>query len=177
MAAKIGTVLLRASRMIVRAQLWVSMAALVLMMSVVVADVALRQLFNHPVQGAYDAVSILLGISVFYALGAVIAARNEIVIDLVDSLLPERAVAFLKRIAGLLSALVLAFIFFAMLTPMQEAYRYGDISLELRIPLWIVWVAALIGMLGGMLASIMMQFAPRGPGGMPLLDSAGGHAE
>ncbi len=177
MAANFGTVFARAGQMIVRVQLWVSMAALVTMMMVVVTDVALRQFFNHPVQGAYDAVSILLGISVFYALGAVIAGRNEIVIDLIDSMLPARVVRFLKRIAGLMSALVLTFIFFAMLTPMQEAYRYGDISLELRIPLWIVWVAALIGMLGGIIASIMMQFSPREPGGMHALDAAGGHAE
>ncbi|PKQ03170.1 MAG: hypothetical protein CVT72_15505 [Alphaproteobacteria bacterium HGW-Alphaproteobacteria-11] len=177
MSAKPGAVLLRISQTIVLVQLWVAMAALVLMMAVVVSDVAMRQLFNHPVKGAYDAVGILLGVSVFYAIASVIASRQEIVIDLIDGMLPPRALSALKRFAGLLSALVLTFIFYAMLTPTQEAYRYGDISLELRIPLWTVWVVALVGMAGGILASLMVQIAPQGlqPAGVP--DVTGDHFE
>ena len=51
--------------------LWIASAALVIMMLVVVGDVVLRAVFNTPLQGAYDIVSIMLLIMVSFGIGPV----------------------------------------------------------------------------------------------------------
>ena len=151
---------LAASRFIIRVYLGVAMAALVVMMLTIVSDVFMRYAFNAPVVGAFDVVEICLVVAVFYGMGAAIAGFHEIVIDLVDQVAPAGLVRFLCRLAGVLSAAILIFIFVSMLTPAMQAYQYGDMRLELKIPVWSIWVIALVGMCGGVLASIVNVLAP-----------------
>jgi hypothetical protein len=92
---------------------------------------------------------------VFYSLGAVIAGLHEIVIDIVDQLVSAHLVIMLKRAAATLSAVVLIFIFVSMLTPAIQSYQYREMRLELNMPVWIVWAIALVGMCGGIMASLM----------------------
>jgi TRAP-type C4-dicarboxylate transport system permease small subunit len=148
----------RISDAILRALLAIAMTALFLMMLVIVADVGLRFTINKPLTGAYDGVEILLVISVFYGMPAVIAGRHEIVIDLIDHFAPAPFVEFLRRFSSLLSALILGFMFLSMIDPARQAYLYGDMKLELNLPVWIVWVIALGGMAGGVIVSILNLF-------------------
>ena len=148
------------ARRVIRIYLGIAMAALFVMMAVIVADVFMRYLFNAPIVGTFDIVEICLVIAVFYSMGAAISGAHEIVIDLVDQAAPPALVAFLKRAAGLLSAAALLFIFVSMLTPAKQAFQYGDMRLELNMPVWIVWVIALVGMLGGLLASVLAVLEP-----------------
>lgn len=154
------SVFLACARFAIRVYLGVAMTALVVMMMTIVVDVFMRYAFNAPVVGAFDLVEICLVIAVFYGMGAAISGFHEIVIDLIDQVAPPALVSVLCRLAGLLSAAILIFIFIAMLTPAMQAYQYGDIRLELRIPVWIIWVIALVGMGGGVLASIINVLQP-----------------
>lgn len=143
---------------LVRAFLAIAMMALGVMMLAIVSDVFMRYVFNSPITGVYDLVEICLVIAVFYSTGVVIQNMQEIVIDIIDQFVTSNKVRFLRRAASLLSAAVLVFIFISMLTPAMQAYQYGDIRLELKMPAWIVWVIALVGMSGGVLAAIANVF-------------------
>lgn len=151
------------ARYVIRINLGIAMVALLVMVMAIVIDVFMRYTFNSPVVGTFDVVEICLVITVFYSMGAAISGFHEIVIDLVDQVASPRVVQLLSRIAGLLSAGILLFIFVSMLKPAMQSYQYGEIRLELKIPVWIVWVIALVGMCGGILASILNVLRPPRP--------------
>jgi TRAP-type C4-dicarboxylate transport system permease small subunit len=141
---------------------WLSLAAgfaLIAMMLVTVADVFMRYLFNAPIRGSYEVVEACLLISVFFALPLVIADSQEIVIDLIDGLMSPRAVTGLKAIAAFATFAILIFLFWSMLQPAREAYSYGDVKLELGLPVWCLWSIALFGLANSIIASLVAYFA------------------
>ena len=152
--------LLGVAEFIIRMFLSIAMAALVVMMMTIVSDVFMRFAFNAPITGSYDVVEFSLIVAVFYSLGAVITGLHEILIDLIDHLVRPRTVLLLQRVSALLSAAILVFIFLSMLTPAMQSYQYGEMRLELNMPTWIMWVVALVGMAGGVLASIVKLLKP-----------------
>ncbi|WP_370209004.1 TRAP transporter small permease [Pararhodobacter marinus] len=128
--------------------LWIASGALVLMMLVVTGDVVLRAVFNMPVRGAYDAVSILLLVMVAFGFAPVLANRGEIVIDLLDAVIGHRGVRLLASVAALLTMAVMLFFAWSAVEPARNAWRYGDRSLELGIPQWAMWAVLAVGVLG-----------------------------
>jgi TRAP-type C4-dicarboxylate transport system permease small subunit len=142
-----------------RLQLWFAAAALLILMGVTVTDVFLRYLFNRPVRGSYDLVESMLLIFVFNGIAAAFFGRRHIVIDLIDSVLSGRATAVLIRVADILSVVCIGLIMWAMLIPMTQAYHYGDIKLELRLPIYILWIAALVGLAGTMFCALVTLLA------------------
>lgn len=131
-----------------------SMLALAAMMLVVVCDVASRYLFNHPVRGAYDLVEMLLPLTIFFGLPSVVAGRQEIVIDLIDGLLPQGVRRVFIGVSSLLGIAMLCFVEWSMWGPAQQAYRYGDVKLELNTPVWILWIPAFLGIGATILAAL-----------------------
>ncbi len=131
-----------------RVMLTIAAIALIVMMTVVVADVLLRGVFNHPVRGAYDVVSFALLVMAMCGMAPVIAERSEILIDLIDHIAAPRFVRLLKRAAAFLGIGLFAFIGWSMVAPATDAWRYGDRSLELGIPLWVLWVISFVGIAG-----------------------------
>lgn len=140
-------------------QLKLSMLALVAMMLIIVADVFMRYAFNAPIPGTYDLVGILLAIMIFFGLAKVISERAEITIDIVDNLGSPALVRTLKLVASLVALCILVFIFWSMIGPMISAYRYGDRSLELNLPVWLTWVLSLLGLSGAVLSAILVTFS------------------
>jgi TRAP-type C4-dicarboxylate transport system permease small subunit len=151
--------LLRLADHLQRLQLWLAAAALVALMTVTVADVFLRYLFNRPVRGSYDLVESMLLVFVFNGMAAAFFGRRNIVIDLLDSFVGERATAVLIRIADLLSVLCLGLLAWAMLLPASQAYAYGDIKLELRLPIYVLWAVALASLAGTMFCALVTLVA------------------
>lgn len=141
-------------------QLGISMLSLMVMMLDVVADVFMRFVFNSPIQGSFDIVGICLVIMVFFGMGRVISGGHEIVIDFIDEFVPSKVARILVSIAGFLTAGLLVFIIYSMISPAIEAYNYGDIKLELNFPVWIIWAFALIGIAGAVLASLKSILKP-----------------
>lgn len=123
-------------------------AALVVMMLIVVGDVVLRAAFNTPVKGAYDVVSISLLVMTMFGIAPVVAQRGEILIDLVDALLPPAALRLLALVAALTGLVLFGFFGWAMIQPALDAWNWGERSLELGIPKWPLWVVAFTGLLG-----------------------------
>lgn len=145
----------RVLRSIFAFQLKLAMFALVAMMLIIVADVFMRYAFNAPIPGSYDLVGIALAIMVFFGLAQVISSRAEITIDIVDNLGIPAFVRLLKVLAALIALGILVFVFWSMVGPMPSAYRYGDRSLELNLPVWLIWVVSLVGLCGAILAAFL----------------------
>lgn len=129
--------------------------ALVVMMLVVVADVGLRFVFNIPVRGAYDVVSIALLVMVFFGIGPVIARRGEILIDLIDGFVSAAVLRGLGLVAGVGTLAIFLFLGWSMIGPARDAYRYGDRSLELGLPVWTLWAVAFAGMAGILACAVL----------------------
>lgn len=140
-------------------QLWLAASALMILMGVTVLDVFLRYLFRSPVRGSYDIVESMLLVFVFNGIAASFFGRRHVVIDLLDSALGERGTAVLIRVADILSVICIGLIMWAMITPMVQAYQYGDIKMELRLPIYVLWLAALIGLTGTMFCALVTLVA------------------
>ena len=140
------------------AQVRLAMIALVIMMGSTCVDVVLRFLFNRPIRGAYDIVEACLLVFVFNGMSASFFARKNIVIDLIDSLVPPAVERFLVRLSDVVSVLLLVLVSWAMVSPALQAYGYGDRKLELGLPLWVLWIFAIVGLVGTLLAALRPLF-------------------
>ena len=136
------------------AQLVIAMLALVAMGAVTVADVFLKYVFNQPVTGAYDVVESLLPVVIFHGLPATLLRRQNIAIDLVDSIAGPDGTRRLVVAGDLVMAVLLALFGWAMVTPALQALEFGDRKLELGLPLAAVWAAAILGVAGCVLAAV-----------------------
>ncbi|HWU60993.1 MAG TPA: TRAP transporter small permease [Ensifer sp.] len=132
----------------------VAMLALALMMLVIVCDVFMRYVLNHPLRGSYDLIEMLLPVVVFLGLPTVVAGRHDIVIDLIDGLAPARITRLLIVTANVLAVGILCVVVLAMWDPALQAYRYGDVKLQLNMPIWILWIPAFVGVVATILAAI-----------------------
>ena len=141
-------------------QLWIAAAALMVMMGVTVADVFLRYVFNSPVRGSYDIVEATLVIFVFNGMSTAFLHRKSITIDIIDSFASPALVAALVRIADMLSIVAVVFFTYAMIVPAMQSFAYADVKLELQVPIWWFWVAALTGMTGAIICAVGVLFLP-----------------
>jgi len=136
------------------AQLRLAAVALVVMMCVTVVDVFFRYVFNNPIRSSYEMVEGAMVLFVFNGMSTSFLQRRNIVIDLVDSFAGRNVVKALIRLSDLLTVAVLALFIYAMLTPALQSYGYGERKLELGLPIYIEWVAALIGIAGAALCAM-----------------------
>jgi TRAP-type C4-dicarboxylate transport system permease small subunit len=146
-----------------RAQVRFAAVALLLLMLVTVADVLLRYLFKSPVRGSYDLVEVMLVVFVFHGMAATFLARINIVIDALDTLLGARITAALIRLSDVLTIATLVILGWAMIRIALQVYGYGDRKIELQLPLYLVWIAALVGLAGALLAAIGTLLRPALP--------------
>jgi TRAP-type C4-dicarboxylate transport system permease small subunit len=142
------------------AQLRLAAVALVVMMCVTVVDVFFRYVFNSPIRSSYDMVEATMVLFVFNGMSTAFLQRRNIVIDLVDSFAGRRLVRVLIRLSDVLTVAVLALFIYAMLTPALQSYGYSERKLELGLPIYIEWVAALIGIAGATLCAIGAFLSP-----------------
>jgi TRAP-type C4-dicarboxylate transport system permease small subunit len=146
--------MVRIAEILKEAQLRLAMLALGVMMMIIVCDVTMRYVFSSPIRGAYDVVEASLVVFVFHGLSACFLSRQNIVIDLIDNIVPERMVGFLVRFSDVLTVGLLALMVWAMWMPAQQAFEYGDRKLELGLPLWILWSVAIVGLAGTLICAL-----------------------
>ncbi|MGH6726551.1 MAG: TRAP transporter small permease [Pseudolabrys sp.] len=144
------------------AQLRLASVALMVMMVVTLADVFMRYVFNSPIRGAYELVEAMLVVFVFHGMSTAFLQRRNIVIDLIDSFAPRLLVTALIRVADLLTILTIGLFAYAMITPAMQSYSYGDVKMDLQVPIWWMWAVALIGIAGAILCAIGALIAPAG---------------
>jgi len=159
MAAPLETLSLRLKN----AQVRLAMVALVIMMCSTCIDVTLRFLFNRPIHGAYDIVEACLVVFVFHGMSASFFARKNIVIDIIDTMISPRLEHLLVRLADVVSLALLALITVAMIFPAMQAYDYGDRKLELGLQIWVLWIFAIVGVIGTLICALGPLFRPVPP--------------
>ena len=137
-----------------RVQIVVAAIALVTMSLVTVADVTLRYLLNRPVRGSYDLVECALVVFVFHGIATVFLNRQNIVIDLIDGVVPAWLRSALIRVSDVLQIAVLVVFAWAMMSPARQAFDYGDRKLELGLPVYVIWIFALAGMVGTIVCAV-----------------------
>jgi len=142
------------------AQLRLASVALMVMMVATLADVFMRYVFNSPIRGAYELVEAMLVVFVFHGMSTAFLQRRNIVIDLIDSFTPRLLVAVLIRIADLLTILTIGLFAYAMITPAMQSYAYGEVKMDLQVPIWWMWAVALAGIAGAMVCAIGALIAP-----------------
>jgi TRAP-type C4-dicarboxylate transport system permease small subunit len=138
--------MVRIAEILKDAQLRLAMLALGVMMMIIVVDVTMRYAFGSPIHGAYDVVEVSLLVFVFHGLSACFLARQNIVIDLIDNVVPARVTHTLVRLSDFITVALLAVMIWAMLSPAEQAFEYGDKKLELGLKLWILWTIAIAGL-------------------------------
>jgi TRAP-type C4-dicarboxylate transport system permease small subunit len=145
------------------AQLRLASIALIVMMGVTLADVFMRYVFNSPIRGTYELVEAMLVVFVFHGMSTAFFQRRNIVIDLIDSAAHRIIVKVLIGISDILTVLTLLLFAYAMTTPALQAFNYGDVKMELQIPIWYMWAVALAGIAGAILCAIGALVAPAQP--------------
>jgi TRAP-type transport system small permease protein len=147
------------------AQLRLASVALVIMMGVTLVDVFMRYVFNSPVRGAYELVEAMLVIFVFHGMSTAFLQRRNIVIDLIDSFAHRMVVSVLIRISDVLTIITIILFAYAMIKPAVQSFNYGEVKMELQVPIWYMWAAALLGMAGAILCALGRLMAPADPHG------------
>lgn len=94
------------------------------MMLLIVVDVFLRRVFNHPIMGTFEVVQFILLILVYLGLAFAAAQKAHIGIDLVVARFSERTRAFIDSFT-----LLLGFGFFALVT-WRNILKAGEMLLE-----------------------------------------------
>jgi TRAP-type C4-dicarboxylate transport system permease small subunit len=138
-----------------RAQFRLAATALIIMMMGTVLDVFFRYAFNKPLRISYDLVESMLVIYVFHGMAGAFLKRRNIVIDIIDAMVDARVVRALIVMADILSILCLAIFVYAMTRPALQAFSYGDHKLELGLPLYVLWIFALVGIAGTILCALV----------------------
>jgi TRAP-type C4-dicarboxylate transport system permease small subunit len=120
---------------------------------IVVADVVGRVLFNSPLKGTPEMVSISIVMICFLQAGYAIRSGGMINVDFVLTRLPARAQSFLMAIGAVLGAGFFLLVCWGSFEPALHAWASGEFEGEgaMRVP---AWPARLIVVAGTALAAL-----------------------
>lgn len=119
-----------------------------IMMSLMLADVIGRELLNNPLTGATELIELCLVGCVFAALPVISWQEGHIVADLFDGLLRRRGMMLARILGCLIGAPVFALAAYQLHALAQRAVLFNDQTPQLGIKLWIVlaFMAAMSGL-------------------------------
>jgi TRAP-type C4-dicarboxylate transport system permease small subunit len=120
----------------------------------VVADVIGRVVFNNPVKGTPEIVSMSIVIICFLLAGYAVHSGGMLRADILVGLLGRRGPLISALLSGVLGAAFFALIVWGSYEPALHAWSSGEFEGEgaLRVP---VWPARLVVMLGSLLVTII----------------------
>ena len=115
---------------------------LLAMVAINVIDVGLRETFNAPIFGTHEIVVFMLAAVAFLAIPEVFLRDQHITIELIDQIIPDRAVHWLRAFGTLCGLFYVGLLAWHMVEPAKDYIEFNEISMDLQIP-WI-WQASLI---------------------------------
>ncbi len=130
----------------------VAMAAMAL---VTVIDVVMKNLFNSPIEGSFEAVEITLVIAVFMGIPATFLRNGNVVVDLIDHFVPAAWVRRLEILAQALSMAFLVILIHNMLSPAFDSYESGEIKEALGMPVYYLWLPIIVGSVASVVALVL----------------------
>lgn len=133
--------------------------ALAGMMMLTVIDVSLRAFFNMPIRGTLELIELLLACTFFLGLPAAFLRDEHIVVDIVDQMAGKRVI-LLKRLAELLSIVIIAVMAWQGWKVARDTLLFGDITSDLELPRIWYWIPVLAGLIGSGIAAAVMAIRP-----------------
>ena len=110
-------------------------AALALMLLCIVGDVGMRLAFKRPFNGAIDIVEATLVLVAFLALPACFRGDEQIKVDVFDRVVSPRTLAGMRLVGELATLAFLALLAASVVSPLVDAYRFGDVKADFPIPI------------------------------------------
>jgi len=157
--------ILRWIEQILRALTVLAAVALAAMVLIVVADVLRANVLHRPIMGTIDLVQGLLAFIVFLGLPQIVFIEGNITVDVIDHFVGKGAVRLLRASGGLMAFIYLGLLLWHMFQPAFDTYRFGDITADLKIPVFLIWIPVLLGMAGAMLAALVVFLRDLRPSG------------
>lgn len=117
---------------------WIAAALAALMMLTTFGDVVMRYLMRSPIPGSFEIIEASMGLIVFFALPWMIRKRGNIRVTILFDRLPPRSARAAACATDLLCAATCAFIAWRVWLFGERILRYGEVTMELRIPKGVV---------------------------------------
>lgn len=117
---------------------WVAAALAAAMMFTTFGDVVMRYLFRSPIPGAFEITEVSMGLIVFFALPWMIRKGGNIRVTILFDRFPERTRRAATFVTELLCAATCVFIAWRVWLFGERILRYGEVTMELRIPKGVV---------------------------------------
>ena len=105
-----------------------------LLMLLTAADVAMRDILNRPISGAYEISMFMMAIVVACGIGYCASRDEHVKVELMVSALPTRAQAVIATLTWFLSAVFLALITWQCALYSTTVFRDGTTTPDLQIP-------------------------------------------
>ncbi len=135
---------------------WVAGAGLLWMVGVNVADVGMRSGLNAPIFGAYELVELGLAACGFLAIPETFLRGGHIKIEMVEAILPPRAVRAMDGVAALATVGFLAALLWNMVQPAIDMVTYNEVTFDLHLPLIVNATLVLAGLAGSLLVVVVV---------------------
>lgn len=126
---------------LVRALTVVGAVSLAAMMLWTIADVGLRAVAHRALDGTVAIVETLLVLVAFFALADCIARDEMIRVDILDNNVGRRTLDRLRLLGDVATLVFLGLLVFTLLTPLADAWRFGDVKPDVPVPIWTLLAA------------------------------------
>jgi len=115
---------------------------LLAMVAINVIDVGLREGLNAPIFGTHEIVVFMLAAVAFLAIPEVFLRDQNITIELIDQVIPDRAARWLRAFGSLCALVYITLLAWHMVQPALDYIEFDEITMDLQLPM--IWQAALI---------------------------------
>lgn len=129
--------------------------ALLGMVAVNVIDVGLRDLVGIQTIGSYEMVEMLLAAVGFLAIPEAFLRDSHITVELIDQVIPARAVDWLRAFGALFVIVYLVLLTLKMIQPALDYLEFGEVTIELGVPQFYPAVVILTGFAVAILAALV----------------------
>jgi TRAP-type C4-dicarboxylate transport system permease small subunit len=146
---------------------------LVFMMLLTTEAVLSRQLFNAPLLGLVELSEFALVACIFVAMPGVFLRDENIVVDVIDHVVPQRVTHILRMFGLVLTLAFLGFSAITMIEPAWVKFNRNQTTLVLEIDLFYFWLPILFGFYLAAAATLWLIVHRLLKGGPPEPQSSG----
>jgi TRAP-type C4-dicarboxylate transport system permease small subunit len=136
----------------------ISATALIVVVTVTLADVLASEVWGSPFSGVYDVVQVATGICVFLAMPAVFLSDSNIRVEIVDMLAAHPVIRLLRTTALLASLVFLSILLCSTLLQARDALRYRSQFFEIGVSHLAVWLPIIGSTLISILCVLVVLF-------------------
>ena len=126
------------------------------MVAINVIDVGLRGSINSPIFGTHEIVVLMLAAVAFLPIPEVFLRDQHITIELIDQVISDRAVGWLRAFGSLCALVFAALLAWHMVQPALDNIQFNEVTMDLEIP--VIWQASLIltGIAAAVIAALVL---------------------